>query len=123
MSDLSWTRLLEEKDKEIEALEAILTKVKKEAKMISDVLDRIEALEDVISSGFQELSGRDVADALIANANMRDRIAALEKKIRELEGKLKTVGELESVSWADVAMHGGSRWVKSAWIDAILDAE
>jgi hypothetical protein len=43
---------------------------------------RIEALEDAMSSGFQELSGRDVADALIDNANMRDRIAALEKKLK-----------------------------------------
>jgi hypothetical protein len=51
--------------------------------------DRIKALEDVMSSGFQELSGRDVADALIDNANMRDRIAALEKKLSDTDFRYK----------------------------------
>ena len=41
---------------------------------------KVRKLEALISQGFQDLKGRDVADALIDNANLSDRIKELEAK-------------------------------------------
>ena len=46
---------------------------------LSNITAYIAELEAVISSGFQNLNGSDVASALIDNADLRDRIAELEQ--------------------------------------------
>lgn len=68
------------RDKRIAKLEADLSKfiTQDNAKLI-----RIRELEALISSGFQQLSGRDVADALIENAELKARLDAVKKVLEE----------------------------------------
>jgi hypothetical protein len=63
------------KDKRIAELEAENKKLKRVTEHDAEHIAELEAL---ISQGFQDLKGRDVADALIDNANLRDRIKELE---------------------------------------------
>ena len=55
------------------------------AKCIAQAADRIEELENQISQGFQNLRGRDVADCLIENAELRERITACEPYLKDGE--------------------------------------
>jgi hypothetical protein len=55
------------------------------SEVIASLQKRIKELEALISQGFQDLKGRDVADALIDNANLSDRIKELEAKLKRVE--------------------------------------
>jgi prefoldin subunit 5 len=54
------------------------------SEVIASLQKRIKELEALISQGFQDLKGRDVADALIDNANLSDRIKELEAELKQL---------------------------------------
>ncbi len=95
------------RDKRIAELEAELHKVRHAGEVAGETCvsqrKRIEELEGLISSGFQKLSGGDVADALIDNANLCDRIKELEadkrdyaKCIAQLHNAETEVQELQS---------------------------
>jgi predicted RNase H-like nuclease (RuvC/YqgF family) len=55
------------------------------SEVIASLQKHNEELEALISQGFQDLKGRDVADALIDNANLSDRIEKLEAEVTSLQ--------------------------------------
>jgi predicted RNase H-like nuclease (RuvC/YqgF family) len=86
------------------------------SEVIASLQKRIEELEALISQGFQDLKGRDVADCLIRNAELEKTLIEAERdweeerrKVRKLEAQIDELPDEDDVS----DLRHTIKWLKS----------